>query len=50
MKITHKSPMSYEAARDLALIRQELSQDQPNTDKLFNLISGSKYTELIRKS
>ena len=48
MDITHLTPMSPEAVRDLQAMRLEMKQDKPDTDKLFNLISGTKYTVSIR--
>jgi len=36
--------LSIRAARDLRIIRKELESGSPDTDRLFNALSGNKYT------
>jgi len=48
MTITHLTPMSIEAAKELEALRNEMSQDNPNVNTVFNLISGTKYNVSIR--
>ena len=45
--IVAESLPNYASSHAVACIREELAKSEPDTDRLFNLISGNKYNQPI---
>jgi len=47
--MNYANVISNDAKKELELIRLELKKEHPNSDILFELISGDKYNRPIKK-
>jgi hypothetical protein len=45
----HTDYMSLKALYELQQLRDEMKKDKPDTDRIFELISGTKYNKPIKK-